>query len=48
MNVKEKLEMIKKYYDEISDEEFKERLIKAGFDIIEGQEGQIIFEEYDK
>lgn len=46
-DVKMKLKMIKEYYDNISDNEFKERLIKAGFEIVEDIPGQFLYDEPD-
>lgn len=41
----EKLKLIAKFYDEMSEEEFKARLIKAGLEIVEGIKGQVFVEE---
>ena len=38
---------LKKFYDGLTPEEFKERLRAAGFELIEGVPGKIIFEEED-
>ena len=47
-NIKEQLEQIKKFYDELPDELFKQRLIEAGFEIIENSNGEFIYIEYDE
>lgn len=41
MSVQEKLDMIKDLYDNMSDEEFKERMEKAGFEVVAGQPGKV-------
>ncbi|MDI6915926.1 MAG: hypothetical protein QMC95_17205 [Desulfitobacteriaceae bacterium] len=46
--IKDQLEEIKKYYNSISDDEFKQRLIKDGFEVIEGVPGQFLYEETDE
>lgn len=45
LNNEEKLKMFFKFYDEMSDVDFKERLKNAGFEIVEGIKGQIFLEE---
>jgi len=48
MDVKKELKNIKKYYDNISDEDLKTNLQKAGFNLILDKPGQIIFEEEEE
>lgn len=45
MDNKEKLKFLKNFYNNMSDEKFKERLEKAGFEITENIHGQIVVEE---
>lgn len=45
--ISRKLDMIRQYYNGISDNEFKDRLIKAGFEIVEGIPGQLLLDEPD-
>ena len=47
-NVKEQLKQIKKFYNELPDELFKQRLIEAGFEIIENSNGEFVYREYDE
>ncbi len=42
-SIDKKLEEIRCYYDSLSDEEFKSRLEKAGFTIIEDIPGKVFF-----
>ena len=44
-SVPQKLEDLRLFYNNLTDEEFKQRLIDAGFEIIEDGNGHIIFEE---
>lgn len=47
MNNKDVIQKAKEFYENMSDEELKERLIEAGFEVIENGDGQVIFtEEY--
>lgn len=46
--VKKMLESLKAFYDGLSDLEFKERMQKAGFDIIEAIPGEIHFNDYEQ
>jgi hypothetical protein len=48
MDVKKELEKIQEYYDNISDEDLKINLQKAGFNLILDKPGQIIFEEEEE
>ncbi len=45
LNNEQKIDFIKKLYESLTDEEFKARLSVAGFEIIEGVAGKILFEE---
>lgn len=46
MKTKEQiLKEVKEFYDHMTDEDLKQRLIEAGFEIIENGNGQIVFEE---
>ncbi|CAA7599559.1 Hypothetical protein DEACI_0185 [Acididesulfobacillus acetoxydans] len=46
--IKAQLAEIEKYYNSISDDELKQRLIKAGFEIVEGVPGQFFIDEEDE
>ena len=39
----EKLSLLKDFYKNMSDDEFKERMKKAGFEVVENRPGEIIF-----
>ncbi len=43
LNNHEKIRMIKEFYENMSDEEFKQRLINAGVEVDDSIPGQIIF-----
>lgn len=47
MNNKEKLEFIKNFYENISDDDLKKRLEKAGFEIVEGIAGKILVDDQE-
>lgn len=43
----DKIEYIRNFYNNITDDELKVRLGKAGFEIVEGVAGEVIFDEKD-
>ncbi len=45
LNNEQKIDFLKKFYENLTDEEFKARLSVAGFEIIENIAGEILFEE---
>jgi len=45
MESTKKMELIQKYYDQMNHQEFREHLIKSGFEILEEQPGVLIFED---
>lgn len=44
-SVQERLDMIREFYANMSDEEFKERMGKAGFEVVAGQPGEVFADE---
>lgn len=43
--IKEKLKYIRKFYNDLSDEEFKQRMKNLGFEIVENGKGEFIYTE---